>query len=68
MSQQITPCPSCEGTTLYRAEGIGAAELGAMLDAMEQPDLANVDYFGARLTAWLTPPQTGAYTFWTATR
>lgn len=24
MSQQTTPCPNCEGTTLYRAEGIGA--------------------------------------------
>ena len=38
----------------------------AMLDAMEQPDLANMDYWGARLRAWLTPPQTGDYTFWTA--
>jgi len=36
------------------------------LTAMDLPDQVNVDYFGARLTAWLTPAQTGDYTFWTA--
>jgi hypothetical protein len=37
-----------------------------MLDSFEQPDVAAWDYWGGRLTAWLTPPQTGEYTFWTA--
>ncbi|MBN1508218.1 MAG: hypothetical protein JW955_15320 [Sedimentisphaerales bacterium] len=35
------------------------------LTAMDLPDQP-ADYFGARLTAWLTPPQSGDYTFWTA--
>jgi len=36
-----------------------------LLDAMDLPDQP-ADYFGARLRAWLTPPQSGDYTFWTA--
>jgi len=39
---------------------------GELLDAVELPDFANVDYFGAMLRAYVTPPQTGDYTFWTA--
>jgi hypothetical protein len=38
----------------------------ALLDAFEQPDVAAWDYWGGRLRAWLTPPETGDYTFWTA--
>ena len=36
------------------------------LDAIDRPDFADMDYWGARLQAWLTPPATGDYTFWTA--
>jgi len=36
------------------------------LDAIDLPDVAGVDYFGARLRAYLTPPASGDYTFWTA--
>ena len=36
------------------------------LDAFERADWGGVDYFAGRLRAYLTPPQTGEYTFWTA--
>ncbi len=39
---------------------------GEYLDAMDLPDQAAWDHWGARLRAWLTPPYNGAYTFWTA--
>jgi hypothetical protein len=39
---------------------------GEYIDAMDRPDFADMDYWGARLQAWLTPPATGDYTFWTA--
>ncbi len=39
---------------------------GEYLDAMDRPDFVDMDNWGARLRAWLTPPQTGDYTFWTA--
>jgi len=35
-------------------------------DGMDRPDYANVDYFGVRARAFLTPPGTGDYTFWIA--
>ena len=35
-------------------------------DGMDRPDYANVDYFGVRARAFLTPPGTGEYTFWIA--
>ncbi len=37
----------------------------AVLTAMDQPDRP-LDYWGAQLKAVLTPPETGDYTFWTA--
>ncbi len=36
------------------------------LDAFERADWANMDYWAGRLRAYLTPPQTGEYTFWTS--
>jgi hypothetical protein len=39
---------------------------GEYIDAMDRPDFTDMDYWGARLQAWLTPPATGDYTFWTA--
>jgi hypothetical protein len=35
-------------------------------NGMDRPDYVNMDYWGARLRAYLTPPETGDYTFWTA--
>jgi hypothetical protein len=35
-------------------------------DGMDRPDLANQDYWGARGRAFLTPVESGDYTFWTA--
>ncbi|HSW02115.1 MAG TPA: PA14 domain-containing protein [Sedimentisphaerales bacterium] len=35
-------------------------------DGMDRPDWAGQDYWGARGRAFLTPPETGDYTFWTA--
>jgi len=39
---------------------------GEYIDAMDRPDWGGMDYWGARLRATLTPPETGEYTFWTA--
>jgi hypothetical protein len=38
----------------------------AMLTALDHPDRDGLDYWGAQLLAILTPPETGDYTFWTA--
>ncbi|MEN6335273.1 MAG: PA14 domain-containing protein, partial [Phycisphaerales bacterium] len=35
-------------------------------DGMDRPDWANMDYWGGRGRAYLTPTQSGDYTFWTA--
>ncbi len=35
-------------------------------DGMDRPDWGGMDYWGARGRAFLTPPETGDYTFWTA--
>ena len=35
-------------------------------DGMDRPDWSGQDYWGARGRAYLTPPETGDYTFWTA--
>ncbi|MEN6336112.1 MAG: PA14 domain-containing protein [Phycisphaerales bacterium] len=35
-------------------------------DGMDRPDWANMDYWGGRARAYLTPAETGDYTFWTA--
>ncbi|MBN1506275.1 MAG: hypothetical protein JW955_05490 [Sedimentisphaerales bacterium] len=35
------------------------------LDSFSLPDQAAWDYFGVRITGWLTPPTSGDYTFWT---
>ncbi len=35
-------------------------------DGMDRPDWANMDYWGARARAFLTPTESGEYTFWTA--
>ena len=39
---------------------------GALLDALDHPDWANLDYWGARGRAYLTAPADGDYTFWIA--
>lgn len=35
-------------------------------DGLDRPDWGGMDYWGARGRAYLTPAQTGEYTFWTA--
>ena len=36
------------------------------LNGFDRPDVAAWDYWGARLRGYVTPPQTGDYTFWTS--
>ncbi|MEN6423741.1 MAG: PA14 domain-containing protein [Phycisphaerales bacterium] len=35
-------------------------------DGMDRPDWSGMDYWGARARAYLTPPESGDYTFWIA--
>ena len=67
-------------TEYWFGEGIGAAlssltscvdfpnspASAALLDNLDQPDVAAWDYFGQRIRAWIIPPGTGDYTFWAA--
>jgi hypothetical protein len=41
-------------------------EQSELREGMDRPDWSGKDYFGARARAYLTPPETGDYTFWVA--
>jgi predicted nucleic-acid-binding Zn-ribbon protein len=56
VSQQTTPCPNCEGTTLYRAEGIGAGG-GYSPDFLKGAKFDVVVCRTCGLTRWYARPE-----------